>query len=628
MSSSPPRISIIVPLYNVGAFGALCIDSIKSQTFTDFEVLVIDDGSTDNSCAAAQEAAGGDCRFHFLFQKNMGLSSARNTGLQNARGEFIAFVDSDDRIHPEFLEQLHDSLVQSGADWVACGVTFVRPGETEGEKHPAIHGISLKHAPSEPTLLNFTDWKDIVHHFPSAWNKLYRRTLIEGLSFDVGTYYEDHTFFYRVASRTTHMLYLPLSLYLQTQGRPGQITQDGSARVFEQFDVLLTMKGIMETASKTGAKEAFNQISTRLLFERSQVVRDPLLRARFIESCRHFMTEHELSFSANWDESIGRVWEYVLNGGIPLSIVIPVTALTPSLHRTLAALQDGPICDAEIILIHDSTQTENHAELATFLEQSYPELILLRSEEAGVSNARNLGAAHASGEFIIFLDAGDIIYPGMLLHWVEQMLRKAADFGFSRFRISPDDSEGHNGFHETRDTEQDLRTGLLKMTPERALRLHALPSAKIFRRNFLEENAIAFPPEPLGSWAVCLWAATCAERVLYFADLCVEISDLPEDRQLWRKPEAPQALAQAIDRIAQGGNCDRLPMGWQRRLFLRAVWEKAHFASYATASEKERFLAKARRCLGHFAPAKASQPDPYIDTALLEKLGISTSTAA
>lgn len=626
--TSPPRVSIIVPLYNVGALGASCIDSIKSQTFSDYEVLVIDDGSTDNSRTAAQEAARDDPRFRFLCQRNQGLSSARNTGLQNARGEFIAFVDSDDRIHPEFLERLHDSIVQSGADWVACGITFVRPGETEGENHPAIHGISPKQVPSNPVFMNFTDWKDVVRHFPSAWNKLYRRTLIEGLSFDVGTYYEDHAFFYRAASRTSHMLYLPLPLYLQTQGRPGQITQDGSARIFDQFDVLRTMQNIMETACKTGAKEAFEQIATRLLFERSQVVRDASLRTRFIETCRRFMAENELSFSADWDESIGRAWGYVLSGKIPVSLVIPVTTLSPGLRRTLTALQDGPACDAEIIIVQDGAETEHHTALTTFKKNHHPNIILLQSKELGVSGARNLGAAQARGEFIVFLDAGDIIYPGMLLHWVEQMIRKVADFGFSGFQIGPDSPTRHNGFHDSRGIEENLHTGLFEMTPERALRLHALPSAKIFRRRFLEQNAIAFPAEPLASWAVCLWASTCADRVLYFEDFCVELSDLPNDRQFWRKPEDPQNLALALNRISHGGNCDRLPKGWQRRLFVRAVWEKAHFASYATSSEKVHFLSKARRLLGHFVQTEASQPDPYVDTELLETLGISSSTAA
>lgn len=101
-----PTISIIVPVYKTEAYLEKCVASILAQTFRDFELLLIDDGSPDNCPALCEEAAARDPRIRVIHQKNAGLSAARNTGVEAARGEWIGFVDSDDSIAPEMYETL------------------------------------------------------------------------------------------------------------------------------------------------------------------------------------------------------------------------------------------------------------------------------------------------------------------------------------------------------------------------------------------------------------------------------------------------------------------------------------------------------------------------------------------
>lgn len=96
-----PLISVIIPVFNVGDHVADYLRSLQAQTLNDFEALVIDDGSTDDSAAIAQSVIGADPRFHLIKQQNKGLSGARNTGLDAAQGAFIAFLDSDDRLAPD-----------------------------------------------------------------------------------------------------------------------------------------------------------------------------------------------------------------------------------------------------------------------------------------------------------------------------------------------------------------------------------------------------------------------------------------------------------------------------------------------------------------------------------------------
>lgn len=106
MTNQSPKISVIVPVYNVQKYLSRCIDSILAQTFTDFELLLINDGSKDNSGKMCDEYAKKDTRIHVFHKENGGVSSARNLGLENVQGEWITFIDSDDYLNINFLSNL------------------------------------------------------------------------------------------------------------------------------------------------------------------------------------------------------------------------------------------------------------------------------------------------------------------------------------------------------------------------------------------------------------------------------------------------------------------------------------------------------------------------------------------
>ncbi len=124
-----PFLSIIVPVYNVESYLAECLNSILAQTFTDFEVLLIDDGSTDGSSALCDEYAGMDSRIRCFHKENGGHMSARQEGFRNARGTYTAFVDSDDWIAPAMYEQMCGAAIKYDADVVCCNYTAVTSKE-------------------------------------------------------------------------------------------------------------------------------------------------------------------------------------------------------------------------------------------------------------------------------------------------------------------------------------------------------------------------------------------------------------------------------------------------------------------------------------------------------------------
>ena len=125
MPCEKPLLSIIVPVYKVENYLQKCIDSILAQTFTDFELILVEDGSLDGCPALCDAAAAKDARIRVLHQKNGGLSAARNAGLDVARGEWIGFVDSDDYIAPEMYETLYKAVQSTGADLALCDYAAV-----------------------------------------------------------------------------------------------------------------------------------------------------------------------------------------------------------------------------------------------------------------------------------------------------------------------------------------------------------------------------------------------------------------------------------------------------------------------------------------------------------------------
>lgn len=115
-----PEVSIIVPVYKVEPYLNKCVDSILAQTFTDFECILVDDGSPDSCGKICDEYVQKDSRVKVIHQENQGLSAARNSGLDMASGAWIVFVDSDDWIEPDAVEVLYRAALQNDADMAVC----------------------------------------------------------------------------------------------------------------------------------------------------------------------------------------------------------------------------------------------------------------------------------------------------------------------------------------------------------------------------------------------------------------------------------------------------------------------------------------------------------------------------
>ncbi|MBO0454297.1 MULTISPECIES: glycosyltransferase family 2 protein [Enterococcus] len=177
------EISIIVPVYNVEKYLKKCVDSILNQTFKDFELILVDDGSPDNSGMICDEYAEQDSRVRVIHKENGGLSDARNAGIDVAKGKYIGFVDSDDYIAEDMYELLYRNIIKEDADLSICGIYDVYPGKTLKKKE-----LFYKVLDSIETMILIFHGNNISVH---AVNKLYRSHLFSSIRYPLGKYHED-----------------------------------------------------------------------------------------------------------------------------------------------------------------------------------------------------------------------------------------------------------------------------------------------------------------------------------------------------------------------------------------------------------------------------------------------------
>lgn len=215
---SKPLISVIVPVYNVEQYLPKCIDSILAQTYENLEIILVEDGTRDSSGLICDEYAKKDSRIRVIHKENGGLSSARNAGMEIARGEYFGFVDSDDWIEPEMYETLLAYSQKHDADVVCCGRYDV-DGAT-GEKTVGLCPAKEECIAPMEMLGRVFIWDNCDS---AAWDKLYRRHIFAETRYPLGVYSEDVACFYKLMEAANRVALCPKPFYNYLH-RPNSIT--------------------------------------------------------------------------------------------------------------------------------------------------------------------------------------------------------------------------------------------------------------------------------------------------------------------------------------------------------------------------------------------------------------------
>ena len=245
-------ISIIIPVYNTAHYLDLCLESVLEQSYTDWECILVDDGSTDNSGEICDKWGKRDNRFVIIHQKNQGVSSARNHGLEKSKGEFICFIDSDDWVEPMYLSHLYDGMKNNEeVDMVVSG--FISEGDKSEFIKPQKKQI-IKLRPEET--------KDIMENINllySPWGILNRASVIKDnlLCFPIDmSFGEDTTFNYLYLRHVQGIIFIPEADYhyrmLQTNSLSYRF---GESRTFARYDLWKMREAFYKE------KELWNQFS-------------------------------------------------------------------------------------------------------------------------------------------------------------------------------------------------------------------------------------------------------------------------------------------------------------------------------------------------------------------------------
>ena len=220
-----PKVSVIVPIYNVEKYLEKCINSLLSQTLEDIQIILVNDGSKDNSGNIAKEyEKNNKNRIIYVEKENGGLSDARNYGLKYATGDFVAFLDSDDYIEKNAYEEMYNKAIEENADYVECDFIWEFPNKIRVDKQYPYK--------NKKEMLSFVR---VV-----AWNKLIKRQLItdNNLEFPKGLRYEDVEFTYKLIPFVNKFAYVdkPFIHYVQREGSIANVQNERTAEIFTVLD--------------------------------------------------------------------------------------------------------------------------------------------------------------------------------------------------------------------------------------------------------------------------------------------------------------------------------------------------------------------------------------------------------
>lgn len=250
---SEPLLSVIIPVYQVEKYIGQCLDSVLAQTYTNLDIILVDDGGTDSSVDICREYQKKDNRIRIISQENGGLSKARNVGVAHAQAELITFIDSDDYIHPQMFATMVPYLQKHNLDIISCTSTrknivikeLIGTGKLECYDHRTAVSMGLR--------------DDNV----SAWGKIYKKELLDKIQFPVGCVFEDLGTLYKIFNECQKVGWIDYQFYHYIK-RENSITQR-SFRVKPKYDSLYLNHEKIAFAKEHGYTEELHYIHGEII---------------------------------------------------------------------------------------------------------------------------------------------------------------------------------------------------------------------------------------------------------------------------------------------------------------------------------------------------------------------------
>lgn len=312
-----PKVSVIVPVYNVEEFLDQCLYSIVNQTFRDLEIIVVDDGSLDRSGYICDEWAEKDPRIKVIHKINGGLSDARNVGLDAATGDYISFVDSDDYIAPDMIRLLMMAISQTGAYIAECNYSSSAENISITVEEELINICEYSTSVALSLLLDNTIFSYTV------WNKIYNRNLFNNLRFETGKLHEDVFFTYQVIGACRKLAKIENILYYYRKRADSIMGEPFSLKRLDSLEARKNQYIYIRNLFPELSNKAFKQLLSNCLFFGQQAISVEDLEVRKIAIRQISSIYHESYKKQRIDDSFDhKLWYWIANKNLTLCCYI------------------------------------------------------------------------------------------------------------------------------------------------------------------------------------------------------------------------------------------------------------------------------------------------------------------
>ena len=389
-------ISIVIPVYNAEKYLEQCLNSIKNQTYKNFEVILVNDGSIDNSESICKAFVESDTRFRYYLKANGGASSARNLGLDNAQRKYITFIDEDDWVDENHLEVLINNTKENNSDMAVSSI----------KKFDNVSRFKFRvYSNQEKYLLNYNKLNreeflvilpKLIHasnSYKIAVSKLFKKELVTDVRFDESIVYgEDLDFFFKIYNKVNSISYVDEVTYIYRLHN-----ESTSSKFNQQYaeQELLIYKKMYEKIEELGLPTIHYYTTIRDLLE---------FQKDFLEN-RVLFNEYQ--------EFLKNIEEIVTYPKDLISIIVPIYNVYPYLQLCLERIKNQTYPHFEVLLINDGSR-DNSKDICLEFAERDKRFKYIEQKNAGLSAARNTGILNATGEFITFIDGDDFVEPNYL----------------------------------------------------------------------------------------------------------------------------------------------------------------------------------------------------------------------
>lgn len=430
------KISVIIPVYNASKYIKDCLNSIQKQTLSDLEIIVVDDGSTDNSLKIIETYAKKDKRIKIIHQENKGAGEARNTGLKNAQGDYILFLDSDDFFEKNLCERVYEKAIANDADIVVYGSRlYDNKNKVFIEK-----SFVTRKASTFPKVFNASKVSDKIYNFAGMGpcNKLLRRTFLSqnNLEFPSLANSEDVYFTMMALTLAKRICLIDDALYnyrvnLNSNLQSLNNHQDAILYAWRSVYDELKRRHLYSKVEKSFVNAALSSISYNV----NSIIDKPELLNKFYKTLnspifldmnllsypesyyrnkKHFNTIMLLLIRARYLETRGKKVRYEIEKDssaktYKVSVVVPIYNVELYLEECLDSLVKQTLKEVEVVCVNDAS-TDTSLDIAMKYAKEYKNVkVINHLNNGGLSVSRNTGLIEAKGEYIYFLDSDDYL---------------------------------------------------------------------------------------------------------------------------------------------------------------------------------------------------------------------------